>query len=298
MDKSDPKQLQILVIGGHPADVFDHCGGTLAHHIRKGDNVCCVALTQGLRIHDEIISEKLRFGMNDINSDELKDLITKREDVKYNEVKEACSLFGITDIRFMRYDEKVLIVKEELIIAIASLIREIKPHILITHYPLENGGVGSHHGNTGKNVMEAVMFAGTVDFDNPVPAWRTPQIFFMSPMEATFKSTYLSSEPRVYCDYYVDVSDVAEIKVRALAKLKSQNYTRDYSKRHTECWSGKDGHFMSVGYAESFISYKPEIGYCLKVSDQLIEWANEPEIIHRERCTQMTAEFVRFESTD
>ena len=30
------EKLRILVIGGHPADVFDHCGGTLAHHVKTG----------------------------------------------------------------------------------------------------------------------------------------------------------------------------------------------------------------------------------------------------------------------
>lgn len=44
------EKLRILVVGGHPADVFDHCGGTLAHHVKNGDRVTCLALTQGLRI--------------------------------------------------------------------------------------------------------------------------------------------------------------------------------------------------------------------------------------------------------
>jgi 4-oxalomesaconate hydratase len=285
-------KLRILVIGGHPADVFDHCGGTLSHHIQRGDQVTCLALTQGLRIHDEVISDKLRFGMNGMTEEELARLKAEREEVKYGEVKKACALFGITDVRFLGYDDKVLIVKEEMIVKIAKVIRDVRPHILITHYPLENGGVGSHHGNTGKNVMEAVMFAGSIDFDDPTPGWRVAQIFFMSPVEATIMLSYLSSQSRVYCDYYVDVTDVAELKVKALNAMRSQQYSGDYAKRETECWSGKDGHYMSVGYAESFITYKPEIGRYLQVSDELLEWANEPEKIRLARCSRMIAEFV------
>ena len=37
------EKLTILVVGGHPADVFDHCGGTMAHHIQQGDNVVLTA---------------------------------------------------------------------------------------------------------------------------------------------------------------------------------------------------------------------------------------------------------------
>ena len=117
----------------------------------------------------------------------------------------------------------------------------------------------------------------------------------MSPIEATFVTSYLASLPRVYCDYYVDVTDVADIKVKALDIMKSQNYGGKYAKRHTECWSGKDGHFMSVGYAESFITYKPEIGKYLNVSDELLKWANEPEKSQLERCSQMVAEFVELD---
>ncbi len=289
------ENLRLLVIGGHPADIFDHCGGTLCHHIKRGDSVTCLAMTQGLRIHDKIVSEKLRFGLDDLKEEEIQNLLAEREKIKYDDVRKACALFGITDIRFLSYDDKILIVNEAMITAVAKVIREVKPHIIITHFPLENGGVGSHHGNTGKIVMEALTFAGGIDFDNPAPGWRVPQIFFMSPIEATIVGNYLASQPRVYCNYYVDVTDVAELKVKALDKMRSQNYAGDYAKRHTECWSGKDGHFMSVGYAESFISYKPEIGYYLNVSDQLLKWANEPETEHRKRCSKMIAEFVELD---
>ena len=51
------KKLTILVVGGHPADVFDHCGGTLAKHIANGDRVVCLAITQGLNVHDIVITQ-------------------------------------------------------------------------------------------------------------------------------------------------------------------------------------------------------------------------------------------------
>ena len=44
--------MKILVVGGHPADMFDHCGGTMYHHIQQGDEVVAVSITQGLRTHD------------------------------------------------------------------------------------------------------------------------------------------------------------------------------------------------------------------------------------------------------
>lgn len=287
--------LNILVIGGHPADVFDHCGGTLAHHVSRGDHVTTLALTQGLRIHDVVISEMFRFQSKKPEPEVLERIIKEREKVKYDEVKNACALFGVTDVRFLSYDDKVLLVTSEMIVAVAKVIRDVRPDVVITHYPLENGGVGSHHGNTGKIVLDALHLAGTVDFDDPNPGHRVAQLFFMCPVEATIKMSSLSAEPASYCNHYVDITDVAELKVKALDIMRSQQYEGDYARRHTECWSGKDGHFMTVGYAESFISYYPEIGNYLPLSEERRERANEPEKSTRERCSKMVAPFVKLE---
>ena len=63
--------MNILVIGGHPADVFDHAGGTLAHHVQNGDHVTCLALTQGLRVHDIVVSEIFRFGTEGYSEEQI-----------------------------------------------------------------------------------------------------------------------------------------------------------------------------------------------------------------------------------
>ncbi len=284
--------LKILVVGGHPADVFDHCGGTLAHHVKNGDHVTALALTQGLRIHDAVISEVFRFGTQGYTKEQIDAICKEREKVKYKEVLDACALFGITDVRFLSYDDKMLQVTMELIDATAKVIRDVRPDIVITHYPLENGGVGSHHGNTGKIVMDAIELAGTVDFEDKNPGHRTPQVCFMSPIEATIRSNALSAECLAYCNYYVDITDVAELKVKAMDIMRSQQYQGAYARRHTEVWSGKDGHFMDTGYCESFIYYRPEVGRLLQVSDYLRKKAGEPEIEKRNRCSQMIAEFM------
>ncbi|MEZ4734419.1 MAG: hypothetical protein R3E79_45590 [Caldilineaceae bacterium] len=51
--------LRILSIGAHPADIFDQSGGTMAHHVKRGDDVGCVVLTHGARVHDAVISDAM-----------------------------------------------------------------------------------------------------------------------------------------------------------------------------------------------------------------------------------------------
>ena len=285
-------KLNILVIGGHPADVFDRCGGTMAHHIRRGDRVTALALTNGLRIHDVVIAEELRLQNKKMDPKQLEELMEERQKVKYAEVIKACGILGISDVRFLSYDDKVLLVTGELVENVARVIRNVKPDVIITHYPMENGGTESHHGNTGKIVLHALQYAGNVDVDDPNPGHRVAQVFFMMTEEASFIMTPLCAKSVPFYDYYVDISDVVELKVRALDCMRSQQYEGNSAKRQVESIDGKDGHFMGVAYAEPFLRYYPEIGNFLTVSQERLERANEPETERHKRSNIFIAPYV------
>lgn len=287
------RNLRILVVGGHPADVIDHCGGMMAHHVRRGDSVTALVLTHGLRVHDIVIAEELRLAGKPPDPERLRELMQERGRVKSAEIVQACGILGVTDVRFLGYDDSVLLVTHELIEAVARVIRTVAPDIVVTHYPLENGGVGSHHANAGKIVLEAIPYAGSLDLGDPTPACRVAQVFFMAPLDALFKGSSLSAEPRAYCDYYIDITDVAEMKVNAIDAIRSQRYGGDYARKSVEIWNGKDGHNMRVAYAEGFVSYFPEIGRCLPLSEERLDRANEAEAVTRARTDVMIAPFVK-----
>ena len=52
---------KILVIVAHPDDETIGCGGTLARHLKKGDYVFCISLTNGIgaRFKKKINKEEL-----------------------------------------------------------------------------------------------------------------------------------------------------------------------------------------------------------------------------------------------
>ena len=283
------EKLRILVVGGHPADVFDHCGGTLAHHVKNGDRVTCLALTQGLRIHDVVVSEVFRFGTEGYTQQEIERICHEREQAKYQEVRNACAVFGIEDVRFLRYDDKMLQVTMPMIDAVAKVIRDVRPDIMITHYPQSDGNVTNHHGNAAKIALDAIALAGTVDFDDPNPSWRVPQVAFMLNPSDGMAFTALSGHSQAVADYFVDVTDVVELKVRALDEMKSQQYNGPYARKSVESWNGVFGFFKGTSYCEGFVMNKPEVGSLLHVSEYLRIRANEPEIHHRTRDTQLLA---------
>jgi len=285
--------LNILLVAGHPADMFDHCGGTLCHHVQRGDNVTCVTLTHGLRVHDVVIAEELRRQEKTPDPARLEQLMQERSKVKHDEAVEALGILGITDVRFLNYDDKFITISPELIEALARVIREIRPNIVIAHHPLENAGIQNHHGITGQLTLHAIGFAGGVDPDDQNTGWSVAQVFFMAPNMSSFIDTSLASQPSVFCDTYVDITDVIELKVRAWDTMRSQQYQGNYARKSAETWNGKDGCYMGVSYAEGFVRYYPEIGDHLFVSQERLERANEPEAATRARTDQLIAPFVK-----
>jgi len=284
--------MKILVVGGHPADVFDHCGGTLAHHVRAGDSVTCLALTQGLRIHDEVVSEVFRFGIEGYTKEEIERICAEREQVKLNEVKAACALFGITDVRSLRYDDKLLLVTGELIDAVAKVIREVRPDLLFTHYPMSSGNTIDHHGNAAKIAIAASQLAGTVDFEDSNPAWRIADMAFMLNAGDTMAFNALSAHDTAVANYFVDVTDVAEIKVKALDTLRSQQYQGLYARKTVECQNGLFGHFTNTPYCEAFMLNKPVVSDMIHISEHWLTRANEPEKNILTRDCEIKAAFV------
>ncbi len=270
-------KLRILIIGAHPADVFDNAGGTLAHHVARGDQVTALALTQGTRVHDVVISEELRKGGQVPAPEKLDALIQERMKVKHQETLDACAIMGFTDVRFLTYTDSVLTLKEEIIEAIACLIREVRPHIVITSYPFENGGIADQHAVTAQLTIYAINAAASVGRGDPHLPHRVAQVFFMATPSGLNRATILAAEPIGYPDVYIDISDVIERKIAALDCLKSQQYDGAYARKRVEATDGCFGMFVGVPYAEAFMRYRPELHNYLPLGPYALDRANEVE---------------------
>ncbi len=285
------RPIRVLCIGGHPADTFDSAGGTLAHHVLHGDEVTVVALTAGTRIHDVIISDRLRFEAVMPDEGELKDLMAARTEVKEDEVRRACGCLGITDVRFFRYDDAVLTLREELILRVASLIRDIRPDVVVTHHPNELGEFGNHHAMTAQLVLNGIGAAAGVGVGDPNPPHRVAQIYF-TVAALLMPSNALAAGLPWYPDLVVDITDVVEAKVRALDTMRSQQYGGDYARKTVEMVDGAIGTIGGVAYGEGFVTYAPEVGRLLPVSELLLARASESEADRMRRITRIIAATV------
>ncbi len=284
--------LRLLCVGGHPADTFDCAGGTLGHHVQNGDSVTVVALTQGTRIHDVVISDRLRFSEHVPEAGELRALMEERARVKEDEVRRACGYLGITDVRFFRYDDEVLTVREELIVKMAKLIREVRPDVIVTHDPHELGVYGVHHAATSQLVLEAISAAGGVGVGDPNQPHHVAQVFF-TVTALQYPLNVLSSRSGWYPDLLVDITDMVEAKVRALDALRSQQYGGDYARKRVEIADGAMGVIAGVPYAEGFITYLPEVSRLFPVSDARLRLARQSEAEWHANADKIIATHVK-----
>lgn len=261
--------LRILVIGAHPADVFDQSGGTMAHHIERGDWVGCVVVTTGVRVHDKVVSDEMQQREKLPVEQELRRIMEQRTDVKKKEVVHACSLLGVRerDIYFLGADDVVLLVNEPMIREIASLIRGLRPDVVLTHYPYEAGGLASQHATTGQMVLYALSLASGVDPGDTTPPHKVTQVFFFGQGSSAIRTHLWSAQGGFYNDVFVDITDVAEKKVACLDAMESQGYGGAYARKRIETSDGAFGALMKVPYAEGFISLYSTTNYYLPVSE-------------------------------
>jgi 4-oxalomesaconate hydratase len=265
--KSSP--LRILVIGAHPADVFDQSGGTMAHHVERGDWVGCAVVTTGVRTHDKVVTDEMQRSKEVPAEEELKRIMAQRADVKTKEVVHACSILGVRerDIYFLGGTDAILLVNEPMIRQIAKLIRKLRPDVILTHLPTENMGWGDEHATTGQMVMHAIRSASGVDPGDTTPPHKITQVFFFGQGSAAARSDLWGAQGGFYNDIFVDISDVAEKKIACLDAMESQGYGGDYARKRIETSDGAFGSRVRVPYAEGFISLYSTTQYYLPISE-------------------------------
>jgi LmbE family N-acetylglucosaminyl deacetylase len=200
-------------------------------------------------------------------------------------------MLGITDVRFFGYDDAVLTLREELILRMASLIREVRPDVVVTHHPNELGEYGNHHAMTAQLVLNGIGAAHGVGMGDPNPPHRVAQVFFTC-TALVMPSNTLAGQLHWYPDLVVDITDVVEVKVAALDAMRSQQYGGDYARKTIEMVDGAMGSVGGVAYGEGFMTYQPEVTRLFPVSDWQLQRASESEADLMQRRSRIIAATV------
>ena len=151
------RQLSILNIGGHPKDLILYAGGTLALHVERGDRVCQLVTTNGLSQHytavDNYSSGK--------KAPDIEQLVEERR----QEAIDASAEVGVTDVRFLGYDDVLDLPDRGLAADIADVIGDVRPDIVITHWPYDT--VPAHANATQMALLAISAASGIRNQDHP-----------------------------------------------------------------------------------------------------------------------------------
>ena len=263
------KQLSILNIGGHPKDCILYAGGTVARHVARGDHVTMLTPYTGLSHHLTAIDAYRESGtMPDMDG-----LIEERR----QEIVNASAVLGVTDVRFLGYDDSITTIDPNIVSDIADVIGDIQPDIIITHFPKEGDGLTNPHAIAGQIVTRAIGLAASVDPGDQTPPHRTAQVFYFGIGAAKIPRDVWDSQGGFYNDVFIDITDVIDKKLASLDFLVSQGYGGAYARKRIETSDGAFGMAGQCAYAEGFIRANSETHYHLPLTDHAMTVARSSD---------------------
>ncbi len=209
--------LDILVFSPHPDDAELGCGGAIAKATKEGLSVGLIDLTAG------------EMGSRGDKETRLK------------EAEKAKDILGLEFRENMHFPDSFLEVNKDTILPVAAKIREYRPRIILVPYWMDRH---PDHVATSNIVQRAWHYAKLRKIDLGYPAYQVPIVVF-------YELNYQFDKP----SFILDVSDVFDIKIRALMAFESQ--FKRFSENLSELplikrWQYY-GYLISAKYGEAFL---------------------------------------------
>ncbi|MHB1459595.1 MAG: PIG-L deacetylase family protein [Armatimonadota bacterium] len=183
--------MNILAFGSHPDDIEVCCAGTLFKYRAQGCKIHIALTTSG------------NIGSNAVES---------REEIASIRESEQLASAAMLDaqVKFLRYDDELLIDTPELRRDVLNAIRWANPDVILTHSVDDQS---PDHAVTGKVVGEVMLSLPSklIPADEP-PITKKPSLFYWD----------TAAGVGFLPEAYVDITDFIDMKIRALSVHKSQ----------------------------------------------------------------------------
>jgi 4-oxalomesaconate hydratase len=196
---------RLLVIGAHSADFVWRAGGAVAVMTKAGGAARVIALTYGER------------GESGELWKEPGQTVERVKELRHAEAERAASILG-AEFRCLDLGDYPLEIDAAALQRIADEIREFAPDVLVTHTTKDP--FNPDHGIAGAAVDRARSLAAGAGVPSAFATVTPPELFLFEP-----------HQPEL-CDFtpttFVDITDVAEQKIAAMAEMKAQAYLQTY----------------------------------------------------------------------
>lgn len=274
------QKLRILTVSAHPHD-WTWFSGTLGIHTASGDEATVCIVTHGGTTHRELYLDELRKPEADRNPDIINESIDDYIEQKAKEMRKAAVLFGVTDVRMLNFPDKPFTLQQypEVVDQLADLIREVRPHILITESPFTDDlrpvAHRSDHTEVGRAALEAKEQAGYPRLG----VERSPH---------NVPLTYWPGEvfDRSQLDFVVELSpEWFEKRVQGEAFYQSQGHDPELARSRLMVEVGQMGRTLRTSYGEGFVRERPELLARLPAPELMLEQAEEDYEARKRRLT-------------
>lgn len=231
--------LRILAIHAHPDDVEFQCAGTLALLRRAGHEVTIATMTPGDCGSREHGPEAIAA-------------------IRRREARDAADLLGAAYV-CLEFRDLSIVIDNDAKRRVTEAVRRARPDLVLTAPPHD---YMDDHEATSHLVRDACFNASCPNYATrqwePAPATeRIPYLYYMDCVEGLD----MWGQP-VPPHFYVDVSDVFELKARMLACHESQRawlraqHGIDQYVEAQRRWSARRGEACGVAHAEGFRQHR------------------------------------------
>lgn len=214
---------KILVVAAHPDDEALGCAGTIAKHIKNGDTVRILFMTNGVGARDGV---------------------SKKDVVERNSATlEAMELLGVKDFHFFNFQDNEM--DKHSLLEVVKVIEEncinFAPEIIYTH----------HYGDL--NIDHKVTHNAIITAFRPVPGSSVKKIMSF---EVPSSTDWIFREREIFVpNIFSNISDFIELKMEVLNKYEKEmrEYPHARSFQNLKSLAKLRGASVGFQYAEAFM---------------------------------------------
>jgi N-acetylglucosamine malate deacetylase 1 len=216
----------ILVVFAHPDDEVIGCAGTIARHIKNGDKVYFLCMTNGVDSRADVTNENVR--------------------VRGASLRNSANILGVSSVCHLDFPDNQMDITPllDIVKSIELTLSEINPNIVYTHHV---GDLNIDHQITHRAVMTACR---------PVPKSAIKEIYAFEVLSSTeWQTPGLNSfNPNVF----INISDYIKIKKKVL-KIYGGEMSQTPHARSVDNilrLNALRGNSVGYDYAESYMALR------------------------------------------
>lgn len=213
----------ILVVAAHSDDEVLGCGGTIARHVARGDEVHVLYLADGVSSRAGVTESAIKHRMT--------------------ATEKACEILGVSSTFFLDFPDNRLdsIPLIDVIKPIEVQLKRLAPSAVYTH----------HHGDL--NVDHRIAHRAVMTACRPMPHSTVKQIFTFEVLSSTEWNS--SDGGGFYPNWFVEIDDYLEKKIAAINAYSEEMREIPHSRsiEHVKVLARHRGYSVGVYAAEAFM---------------------------------------------